>query len=333
MNDKLSPGTRRTLLLALGAVPLCAVLPSLAQPPGKVWRVGVLSARARRDGDPYLAFPPAMRELGYVEGRNLAIEWRYADDRLERLPALAEELARLKVDVIVASTAAAAQAAQNATRAIPIVMVNVGDPVGSGLVKSLAWPGGNMTGLSNISADLSPKHLEMLLRVLPRLSRVAMLVNPGNPGHRISLDNLRTAAQARKVTVLPFEARTPAEIESAFSGMAREKAGALVIGADPIYNLQFPRIAALAAKGRLPAVAVNREFTEAGGLMSYGADFTGNWRRAAAYADKIFKGAKPADLPVEQPTRFEMIVNRRAAKALGVAIPQELVLSADRVIE
>ncbi len=330
----MTTNARRKALIALCAGGLAAALPALAQQPVKVWRVGFLNPNSPSDlTNPLAALVAGMKELGYVEGRNLAIEARYSAGKVEALPALVDELLRLKVDVLVTGAIAPTRAAQAKTTTIPIVMVNVGDPVGSGLVKSLARPGGNLTGLSNISTDTPPKHLELLLRLQPRLSRVAMLVVPGNPLHEMGLSYVRNAAQARKVSILPVEARTPAEMESAFARMARESAGALIIASDPIYAIQFPRIAVLSAKGRLPAVSGNLEYARSGGLMSYGADIAGNYHRAATYVDKIFKGAKPAELPVEEPTKLELLLNRKAAKAIGLAIPQDLLLSADRVIE
>jgi putative ABC transport system substrate-binding protein len=326
---------RRKLLIMLGAGALAAPLGSFAQQQGKIWRVGFLSLRrpASLNSDFYGAFLQGMRDLGYVEGKNLVIEWRFADGKLERLPELAAELVKLKVDVIVAAGPQAISAAQKATVTIPIVMATAPDPVGSGFVKSLAHPGGNITGLSNISADISPKQLEMLLSIVPKLSRVAVLVNPTNSSHATVLKNVQGAAQRIAVTILSLDARTPQEIEKAFSAMAREKAGAVIVARDGLLIQQARQIAALAVKYRMPSIHGIREYVEAGGLMSYGPSLTDNFRRAATYVDKIFKGAKPGDLPVEQPTKLELIINGKTAKALGLTIPQSLLISADKVIE
>ena len=326
---------RRKLLVVLSTSALVAPFRSFAQQQGKVWRVGFLSLRrpASLDSDFLGEFPQGMRELGYVEGKNLVIEWRFADGEVERLPVLAAQLVRLKVDVIVASSTQAVSVAQKATSTVPIVMGNSGDPVGSGFVKSLAHPGGNITGLSNINVDLSPKLLEMLLSMVPKLSRVAVLVNPANSSHGARLKTVQAAAQRVRVKILPVEAKTAQEIEPAFSMMRRENAGAVIVHSDAIFNAQVRQIAELAEKHRLLSIAGIREYVDAGCLMSYGPSFASMYRRAAIYVDKIFKGAKPAELPVEQPTKFEFVINRKTAKALGLTIPQSLLVSADKVIE
>ena len=327
---------RRNLLIALGAAALAAPLRTFAQQAGKVWRIGFLSSIARPvslDAHYYGAFLRGMRELGYVEGKNLVIEWRFAEGKYERLAVLAAELVQLKVDVIVTAGTPATGVAQKATTTIPIVMGTVGDPVGSGFVKSLARPGGNITGLSEIAVDLSPKLLEMLISMVPKLSRVAVLMNPGNSSHATRLKSIQAAAQAVSVTILPAEARTAKEIENAFSMMAQKKTGAVIVMVDALFNQQVRQIAELAAKNRLPTISGLREYVEAGGLMSYGQNLADNFRRAATYVDKILKGAKPGDLPVEQPTNFELFINGKTAKALGLKIPQSLLISADKVIE
>ncbi|MBI2751828.1 MAG: ABC transporter substrate-binding protein [Burkholderiales bacterium] len=326
---------RRTLLIAIGLAPFAAPLGALAQQQGRVWRVGFLALRriGPLDSDFFGEFPRGMRELGYVEGKNLAIEWRSAEGKVERLPSLAAELIQQRVDVLVAAGAQAVSAAQKATRTIPIVMGTTGDPVGSGFVKSLARPGGNITGLSDISSDVSPKLLELLMSTVPRLSHVAVLLNPGNSSHVTLLKSIQAAAQGAGVKVTPVMARTPEEIDQAFSMMAREGAKAVIAAADALFNQQSRQIAESAAKHRLPAISGFWQYVEAGGLMSYGQDFANNFRRAAVYVDKIFKGAKPGDLPVEQPTKVILLVNRRTAKALGLALPPDLLLRADRVIE
>jgi len=327
---------RRRLLLVAGASALAAPFGAFAQPQGKIPRVGYLSTRSRPvslDSGNSGAFLQGMRELGYFEDRNLTIEWRFTEGRPELLPVLAADLARLKVDVIVTSPTPTTQAAQKATTTIPIVMVSVADPVDSGLVKSLAHPGGNITGVSNISTEVIPKQLEMLLGMVPKLSRVAVLLNPTNSVSASALKILRSAAQKVKVTVVPVEARTTAEIEQALSAMAREKTRAVIIVVEPFFNQQARQIAELAAKNRLATIATFREYAEAGVLMSYGPNNPELFRRAATYVDKILKGAKPGDLPIEQPTKFELFINGKTAKALGLKIPQSLLTSADKVIE
>ncbi len=328
--------SRRKLLIALGASALTVPLSSFSQQQGKIWRIGFLVLRARPDSldSTYLgAFPRGMRELGYVEGKNLVIEWRFADGKIDRLPGLAAELAQLKVDVIVTAGSQATSAAQKANGTIPIVMGTVGDPVGSGFVKSLAHPGGNITGLSELAVDISSKLLEMLLSVVPKLSRVAVLINPTNSYHAAILSNTQAAAQIVGLKVLPVKAQTPQEIENAFSSMAKENVGAVIITIDSIFNQQQRQISELAVKHHLPSIVAIQQYVEAGCLMSYGASLAGNLLRAATYVDKIFKGAKPGDLPVEQPTKFELAINMKTAKALGIKIPNSILVRADRVIE
>ena len=319
-------------LLALGAAPLV----SFAQQQGKVWRIGFLAASRRPDAADshfYGAFPKRLHELGYVEGKNLIIEWRSADGSLERFPALAAELVRLKVDVIVAPSTQAISAAHKATATIPIVMGSAGDPVGSGFVKSLAHPGANITGRSNFSVDISPKWLEMLLSVVPKLSRVAVLFNPTNSGSASTLKSIQAAAQKAKLTILPVELRAAQDAESAFSSITANKAGALVVLTDSLFTAQDRKFAELAVKHRLPTIGPFREYAEAGFLMSYGHNRVAQYRRVAEIVDKILKGANPADIPVEQPTTFEFFVNLKTAKVLGLSIPQSVLLRADEVIK
>ena len=328
--------SRRQLLITLGAGSLATAFASLAQPQGKVWRVGYLATRARPislDTDYAGVFLRGMRELGYIEGKNLIVEWRFAEGRTELLPVLAAELVRLQVDVIVINGVAAALAAQKATATIPIILSNTVDPVGAGLIKSLARPAGNITGLSNLAGDIIAKDLEMLLSMVPKLSRVAVLLNPSNSNNNVALKSIQAAAQRTSVNILPAKARTAPEIESGFSAMSRDKAGAVIVMNDTFFIQQRRQIAELATKNRLPSIAAIREYAEIGGLMSYGSNISDNWRRVATYVDKIFKGAKPADLPVEQPTKFELVINGKTAKALGLTIPQSLLISADKVIE
>ena len=326
---------RRESVLALIAVGAAALM-SDARAQGKVWRVGVLSPRHRPDSmdtDLPGAFLRGMRELGYVEGWNLVIEWRFADGKSERLPDLAVELVQLKVDVIVCGSSQGIRALQHATTTIPIVMATSGDPVGSGFVASLARPGGNITGLSNLLGDIGPKQLELLLGIVPNLSRVAMFVNPVNPANATNLKNAQSAAQKVNVRVVPVEIRSSQEIESAFSMMTRERTEAVIVTTDAIFIEQRRQIVQLATKLRLPSISGMGEFTEAGGLMSYGPNFPEQYRRAATFVDKILKGAKPGDLPVEQPATFEFFINNKTAKSLGLTIPQSMLLRADRVIE
>jgi len=325
---------RRKLLATLGAGALTFAAPpgSFGQQQGKVWRVGFLSPTSASFSPPYTdAFLKGMRELGYVEGRNLVVERRFANGKLERLPGLAAELVQLKVDVIVTGGSPAISAVQKATTTIPIVMTSAGDPVGSGFVKSLARPGGNITGLSVMSGDTSAKLLELLRSVVPKLSRVAMLT-PSTTYGPLS-KGVQAAAQKAGVKTLMAEASTPQEIENAFSMMGREKADAVIVGSPTTFAQQHRQIAELALKYRMPSMFQDRVYVEAGGFMSYGQKFTENYLRAATYVDKILKGAKPGDLPVEQPVSFELVVNLKTAKALGLTIPQSVLARADEVIQ
>jgi putative ABC transport system substrate-binding protein len=315
---------------------LTASLAVEAQPTKTVPRVGYLSpgssadpVRLRR----FEAFRHGLRELGYVEGQSVALEPRWAEGQYERYPALAADLVRVQVDVIVAVGGAATQAVQHATRTIPIVMSVVIDPVGSGLVPSLARPGGNVTGLSLMGSDLVGKQLEVLKEVVPTVSQVALLWNPDNPGSAPQVREAEAAARALGVQLLTLEARGLQEIDRAFAALTRERVGALVILNDAILLNQRHQIADLAAQSRLPSVSGNREYAEAGGLLVYSADFLDLERRAAVYVDKILKGAKPGDLPVEQPTKFQLVVNLKTAQALGITLPPTLLFQADEVIK
>jgi putative ABC transport system substrate-binding protein len=327
---------RRSLAIVLALAFLSPPLVSPAQREARVWSVGFLAARQvdSLDSDPvYGAFPRGLRDLGYVEGRNVVIQWRSAGGKYERLPGLATELVQLQVDVIVAAGAPAISAAQKATTTIPIVMGTTGDPVGSGFIRSLARPGGNITGLSDLVGDLGSKYLDMLLRTVPKLSHVAVLTNPGNSSHAAILASVEATARGAGAKVLHVTARSPQEIESAFSTIVQRGARAAIVTADPLFNQQHRQIADLAAKHRLPAVSGYRQYVYAGGLMNYGADFADNFRRAAAYVDRILKGARPADLPVEQATRFQLAVNLKTARALGLTIPPSVLAGADEVIQ
>jgi len=282
------------------------------------------------------AFLQGLRDLGYVEGRNIVIEYRDAERKLERLPALAAELVALKVDVIVASGTLAALAAKQATRTLPIVFSPAGDPVGSGLVTSLARPGGNVTGLSAFAPELVGKRLELLKQAVPGVSRVAVLWQPGAFGERTEKDILKRAEVAGRDLHLPLqfvEARGPADFARAFSDMSIARADALTVLASNMFVSERRRLVDLAAAKRLPAVYSARELVDAGGLMSYGANLADLNRRAATYVDRILKGTKPADLPVEQPAKFELILNLKTAKALGLTIPQSVLGRADEVIQ
>ena len=273
-----------------------------------------------------------LRELGYIEGKNLQVEFRWAEGKYERLSGLAAELVELKVDVIVAAGAQDIDAARKATSTIPIVMATSPDPVVSGFAKTLAHPGGNITGLTNFGVDISSKLFEMLHSMVPKLSRLAVMMNPVNSSHAGVLQSVESAAQKADVKVLPVEARSAVEIERAFSMMAQAKAGGVLLPRDGFYFQQAGQIAKLAANHRLPSISGYRQYAEAGGLMSYGQNAGESFRRAAIYVDKILKGAKPGDLPIEQPTTFELYINGRTAKALGLTIPQSLLISADKVI-
>ena len=327
---------RRVFMASLASGLLAAPMAGEAQPWEKVPRIGYLSpgsssdsARLRR----FEAFRQGLRERGYVEGQNVAIESRWAEGKYDRYPTLAADLVRLKVDVIVTVGGAATRAVQQATRTIPIVMSVVIDPVGSGFVPSLAHPGGNVTGLSMMAADLVGKQLAVLQEVTPKVVRVALLWNPANPGSLPQLRAAEAVARALRVRLQTLEARVPREIDSAFAAMTREQAGALVVLVDAIFTNQVGQIAELAAKSRLPSIYGQREYTEAGGLMVYSSDPLDLETRAATFVDKILKGAKPADLPIEQPSKFELIINLKTARALGLTIPPSLLQRADQVIE
>ena len=274
-----------------------------------------------------------MRELGYVEGKNIVIEWRWAEGKFDRLPDLAAELARLDVDVIVAGGSTSTGAAKKATTTIPIVMAQTNDPVGSGMIASLAHPGGNMTGLSTLVPELSGKRLELLKEVLPKLSRVTVFGDSTAPGNAQSLKETEPAAKALKISLQYFDVLAPKSIESAFREASKERASAVLVFVAPVLISRRKEIAELAVKYRLPAMYGQPEYVESGGLMSYGVSVVDLYRRAAVYVDKILKGAKPADLPVEQPTKFELVINLKAAKQIGLTIPPNVLARADRVIK
>ena len=347
---------RRKLVIALGGSALTALFAARAQqpaapagPPGKIWRIGYLTASSRAASIlVYTALMRRLRELGYVEGGNLVIEARYADQDDARLPGLAAELVQLKVDLIIAIANFATSAAKAATTTIPIVMPLTNDPVGNGYVNSLARPGGNITGLADISVELGPKRLEMLLAMMaspvsskaatkgakaPKVSRVAMLLPSDNPVARRFLATLQEGASSVGVTIVPVYALTPEAIDQAFAGLREQKVTALIVPPAPAFLQQRNQIAQSALRHRVPVATPYAIFADAGCLLSYGLDPLDNMRRSATFIDKIFKGTKPADLPVEQPVRFELVINGKTATALGLKIPQALLILADRVIE
>jgi putative ABC transport system substrate-binding protein len=315
------------------ALTMCAAV-ALAQQPKKVPRIGFLSGVSPSTNSARVeAFRQGLRDLGYVEGKNIVIEYRYAEGKLDRLPALAAELVRLKVDVIVTAAPPPTRAAKKATVAIPIVMVFDDDPVGSGFAASLARPGGNITGSSTLSPEISGKQLELLKEIVPKLSRVGVLGDVTRPGIPQALREINLAADAFGVQVQYLEVRGPKDIETAFRAASKERADAVLVLGSPVLNSQQKQVVELAVKSRLPAIYFNLEFVEAGGLMSYGVNIADLARRAATYVDKILKGAKPADLPIEQPKKFELIINLKAAKQIGLTIPPNVLARADKVIK
>jgi len=326
---------RRSFLRVAGALALACPVSSFAQQ-GKVWRVGFLyfgSRQSVQETGRLTAFLQGMRGLGYVEGRNLAVDAGFADGEAERLAELAAEMVRARVDVIVASGTPANLAAKKATGVIPIVMTLSVDPVADGVAQSLARPGGNVTGFTTLSEQLSQKHLELLSAALPKVSRLGALINPSNVGNFTQLKLLQAAAQTAGIALIRGEARAPDEIERALAGIARERPDAVVIMGDALFVQQRRQIAGLVTKHRLPAIALSSEHAEAGSLMSYGPDLRDNFRRAASYVDRIFRGAKPGELPIEQPAKFDLVINLKSAKTLGLSIPYEMRFRADRVIE
>lgn len=323
---------RRKAMIALAAMSMS--FPLLSQTSLRVYRIGFLVPRSSANfGGRVEAFRAGLRELGYVEGKNLAIEWRFADGDYGRLPALAHELIQSKVDVLVVDSTPGVKVAHAATTTVPIVMISVGDPVASGFVASLSRPGGNITGLSNVVGDVSAKYVELLHAAVPGLKRIAVLTNPDNSTHPKIASQVRTAATTIGVKVSPIAARTPADIEAGFGTIRKEGAGALIVLGDPFFGQQGRQIGELALKNRLPTLLTNRSLAEAGGLMSYGQDLTEHYRRAATYVDKILKGASPRDLPVEQSTKIEFVINLKTAAALGLTIPPPILLRADDVIK
>jgi putative ABC transport system substrate-binding protein len=320
---------RRTFLCGLTLGTLAVPLAAKAQEAGKVARIGMLVSSS----SPFVeAFKQGLRELGYVEGRNIVIEYRWTDGRDDRLPGLAADLVRLKVDIIVASSQGAV-AARQATTAIPIVMPIITDPVRLGLVASLAKPGGNATGLATQNDELPGKWLELVKETFPKVSRVAVLFHPTYDGG-VQLKASEVAARALGVRLQTVKVERPDDFVAAFAEVRKNRAEALVVSSSGLFYTQRTRLVEFAAKHRLPTIYHQSEFVvDSGGLMSYGPDFRDLFRRSATYVDKILKGAKPADLPVEQPTKFELVINMKTAKALGLTMPQSLLLRADEVIE
>jgi putative tryptophan/tyrosine transport system substrate-binding protein len=327
-------GNRKFICSVLGAMLLAFGFPAEAQRPEKVPRIGFLAAPSpsffstRMNG-----FREGLYELGHVEGKNIAIEYRYAGGKLDRLPTLAAELVRLKVDVIVSSSAPGAFAAKNATGTIPIVFVTAGDPVEMGLVTSLARPGGNITGLTTSAPELIGKRLELLKEVLPRVTRVAVVWNPSNPSFSEMLKEMQAASKAHALQLQSLEVRGLEDFEGAFESLARGNSQAIIVVTDPLMNTQHRLILDFAGKHRLPAIYGSPEAVDAGGLMSYGPGFSDQYRRAATYVDKILRGTKPARLPVERPMKFELVINLKTAKQIGLTIPDSVLYRADRVIK
>jgi putative ABC transport system substrate-binding protein len=326
---------RRQLLIAAAAWPALAWADAVrAQAPEKIRRIGLLSPYSPSDVALWhQSFRLGLRDLGWVEGKNIGIEYRYAEGREDRLPGFAADLVRLKVDVIVATVTPDALAAKNVSTTIPIVMVTAGDPVASGLIESLARPGGNITGLTNLAQEMAGKRLELLKEIVPRLSRVAVLWNPQSPASTLGWKEIQLPARQLGVQLYSLEVRNPKDFDKAFEDATKARAGALAIMPDALIVTNRKRIADLAARSRLPSIYHLGELVDAGGLLAYGPDRADLFRRAATFVDKILKGAKPGDLPVEQPTKFELVVNLRTAKTLGITIPQSVLLRADRVIE
>ena len=331
---------RRTFVTYVPFGLVAAPLTVAAQQIGRVRRIGYLAPGASAAGQSTMAaqsiaaFQQGLRELGWIEGQNIVIEYRFAEGRFERLPGLAAELARLGLDVIAATTTPAVVAARNATSTIPIVMFSVSDPIGLGLIATLARPGGNVTGLTyGVGVEIVGKQLELLKQTVPKVRRVAVLSNPANPSTAVAISNVKVAARSLGVELQLLETRDPGEFDGAFAAMAKERAGALLVVADPGFGVHGTRLADLATTYGLPSMHGVREMVEAGGLMNYGPSIPDNFRRGAGYVDKILRGSNPGDLAVQQPTKFELVINVKTAKALGITVPQSLLLRADELIQ
>jgi putative tryptophan/tyrosine transport system substrate-binding protein len=329
----------KNMKIKIAVLTLCAMLfapclPAEAEQTKKVPRIGFLSTASLSSLAPRLdAFCQGLRELGYVEGKNIVIEYRSAEGKLDRLPELAAELVDLKVDCIFAAGGSPTRVAKQATNTIPIVMGNPGDPVQAGFVTSLARPGGNVTGLTSISTDLAGKRLELLKETVPKATRVAVMWNSADPGQALSFKEVEGAARFLKVQLLSLEVRSLEELDNAFRSITKRRVDAFMTGGSGLFGTHRTRIIALAAKHRLPAMYTEQEYVLAGGLMTYATSIPDLYRRAATYVDKILKGTKPADLPVEQPTKFEFVINLKAAKEIGLTIPPNVLVRADRVIK
>ena len=324
---------RRKFIVTVTGGFLAAPLAAEAQPARKIPRIGFLFYGAPGPSAEIDAFRQGLRELGYIEKQNIAVEYRFASGQVERLPELAAELVRLKPDVIVTPATPPSLSAKQATRTIPIVFAVVADPVGAGLIVDFARPGGNITGVASISAELGGKRLELLKGVVPKAARVAVLYNPGDRANVLVLKQLQESAPALGLTLQPLAVRGPGEFNGAFVAMTRDHAPALFVAAGVLTFEHRKTLVDLAAKSRIPTMWGHRQFVDAGGLMSYAVNYYDQVRRAATYVDKILKGAKPGDLPVEQPTKFELVINIKAAKDIGLTIPQSLLGRADQVIE
>ena len=324
---------RREFLISLGAA-LAWSLPARAQLPRTMCRIGFLgNSTATLEANLIEPFRQGLRDLGYEEGRNITIEYRWAEGKYERLPALIAELVALNLDVMVTAGTPATLAVKKAAISVPLVMAAIGDPVGAGVVPSLARPAGNITGLSAMATDLEGKRLQLLGEVVTGLSHVAVMWNPQNAFQEISIRELNAAGETLKIKVQPVAVQVAEDLDAAFATLVKDKPKALIILADRIFLHNRARLMDFATQNRLPGVYAYRELVEAGGLMSYGPSYEDLHRRAATYVDKILKGAKPADLPIEQPTKFNLVINRRAAEALGLTIPGSILARADEVIE
>jgi putative tryptophan/tyrosine transport system substrate-binding protein len=327
---------RREFIAGLAGAAASWPISVRAQQAPKVWRIGLLGGASRPnpiESSYYGAFLKGMHELGYVENKDFVMEWRFADGNYDRLHGFATELAQLKVDVIVTTLTPGAKAAQQATKIIPIVMAYSSDPVGNGVVASFNRPGGNVTGLASSSDDTTPKQLELLATVVPNLSRISVLVNPGNFTHAAMLKAAQISAYTLGLVALPAEARNLQELDAALDKITKQRAGAMMVVSDSFFVLRRQRIAELALRAGLPTIFPNRDSVEAGGLMSYGDSLAEFFRKAATYVNRILKGATPAELPVEQPTKFLLVVNLKTAKALGLEVPAKVLALADEVIE
>jgi len=330
--------TRRSFLVALPLVAVAMPYVTEAQQAGKLWRIGYLSLVSGEldQYKPWIAgFRDGLRELGYVEGENVIVEQRYAAGQVERLPELAAELVALKVDILVTAGAGSAVGARKVTSTVPIVFIGESDPIGTGLVASLARPGGNATGLADAHADLVPKRLAFLTQLVPSASRVGVLWNPSNAGTASQLKTAQGAAPALGLTIVPIDVKGPKrdDLDRAFTAIGKDRLGGLLVVGDATLGVQRKRIVELSIAHRLPTSGSHRGWAEGGLLMSYGTDLPALFRHGAVVVDKILKGAKPADVPVEQPTKFELVINGKTAKALGLTIPQSLLLRADQVIQ